>query len=68
MQHEFPTIDFECQAEVRSRAEHRRTEEIAGLLRTVFAELVTRFRRKPTVVGAVQYALVEQRRFPQRRA
>ena len=31
MQREFPSIDFATQAEVRLEAEHRRTEEVAGL-------------------------------------
>jgi len=37
MQHELPTIDFTSEAEVRSKAESRRTEEVAGLLKAFFA-------------------------------
>jgi hypothetical protein len=37
MQRELPTIDFTSEAEVRSKAESRRTEEVTGLLRAFFA-------------------------------
>lgn len=37
MQRELPTIDFKSEAEVRSKAESRRTEEVAGLLKALFA-------------------------------
>lgn len=37
MQRELPTIDFTSEAEVRSKAESRRTEEVAGLLKAFFA-------------------------------
>jgi len=37
MQRELPTIDFKSEAEVRSTAESRRTEEVAGLLKAFFA-------------------------------
>ena len=37
MQRQLPTIDFTSEAEVRSRAEYRRTEEVANLLNEFFA-------------------------------
>ena len=37
MQRELPTIDFTSEAEVRSKAECRRTEEVTGLLKAFFA-------------------------------
>jgi hypothetical protein len=37
MQRELPIIDFASEAEVRSKAESRRTEEVAGLLKDFFA-------------------------------
>jgi hypothetical protein len=37
MQRELPTIDFTSEAEVRSKAEFRRTEEVASLLKDFFA-------------------------------
>jgi hypothetical protein len=37
MQRELPTIDFTSEAEVRSKAESRRTEEVANLLKDFFA-------------------------------
>jgi hypothetical protein len=37
MQRELPTIDFKSEAEVRAKAESRRTEEVAGLLKAFFA-------------------------------
>lgn len=36
MQREFPTIDFATEAEVRSKAECRRTEEVTELLKDAF--------------------------------
>ena len=36
MQRELPSIDFANEAEVRSKAESRRTEEVAGLLKDFF--------------------------------
>ena len=45
MQREFPPIDFSTQAEVRLEAEHRRTEEVSGLLRDLFGEWLAKFRR-----------------------
>jgi hypothetical protein len=37
MRHELPTIDFTSAAEVRAKAESRRTEDVAGLLKACFA-------------------------------
>ena len=71
MQRELPTIDFSSQAEVWSKAQHQRTEEIAGLLKFIFKGWVAKFNRKPTIVGAVRYAPVPAlvaNRLPQRRA
>jgi hypothetical protein len=45
MQHELPTIDFTSEAEVRSRAESRRTEEVANLLTDFFAWWTPRLRQ-----------------------
>jgi hypothetical protein len=45
MQREFPSIDFATQAEVRLAAEHRRTEEVAGLLKSLFGEWLAKFRQ-----------------------
>jgi hypothetical protein len=45
MQRELPTIDFSTQAEVRLNAEHRRTEEVSGLLRSWFGEWLAKFRQ-----------------------
>jgi hypothetical protein len=48
MQHELPTINFVAEAEVRLKAEHRRTEEIMD-------RWVAKFhRRKPAIFYAVQ--------------
>ena len=60
MQRELPKIDFVTQAEVRSKAEHRRAEEIAGLLRLMFGRWTTRFQRRGATphFGAVQCAPV----------
>jgi hypothetical protein len=45
MQRELPLIDFSTQAEVRLEAEHRRTEEVSGLLRIWFGEWLAKFRQ-----------------------
>ena len=45
MQHQLPAIDFRSEAEVRSQAEHRRTEEVAGLLKAFFASWTPRLRQ-----------------------
>ena len=45
MQHELPTIDFASEAEVRSGAEARRTEEVANLLKLFFASWKPRLRQ-----------------------
>jgi hypothetical protein len=45
MQRELFPIDFSTQAEVRLDAEHRRTEEVSGLLRNWFGEGLARFRQ-----------------------
>jgi hypothetical protein len=37
MQHQLPNIDFTGEAEVRAKAESRRTEEVASLLKAFFA-------------------------------
>lgn len=69
MQRELPTIDFPSHAEVWSKAEHQRTEEIAGLLKLVFRGWAVKFHHKPTVVGVVRSApALAVKRLPQRRA
>jgi hypothetical protein len=45
MQRELSPIDFSTQAEVRLNAEHRRTEEVAGLLKSWFSEWLAKFRQ-----------------------
>jgi hypothetical protein len=45
MQRELPTIDFASEAEVRSKAESRRTEEVSGLLRLFFEWGTARLRQ-----------------------
>ena len=45
MQREFPSIDFATQAEVRLEAEHRRTEEVAGLVKSLFGEWLAKIRQ-----------------------
>ncbi|SHN81335.1 hypothetical protein [Bradyrhizobium erythrophlei] len=45
MQRELPTINFTSEAEVRSKAESRRTEEVANLLKDFFAGWTPRLRR-----------------------
>jgi hypothetical protein len=45
MQREFPAIDFATQAEVRSKAEARRSEEITGLLKLFFDRWAAKFDR-----------------------
>jgi hypothetical protein len=37
MQRELPTIEFSSEAEVRSKADRRRTEEVTNLLKDFFA-------------------------------
>jgi hypothetical protein len=55
MQHEFHTINFVAEAEVRSKAEHPRTEEIMEWLRPILNRWATKFhRRKPAILHAVQ--------------
>jgi hypothetical protein len=56
MQHQLPAIDFTSQAEVRSQAEHRRTEEITGLLKLFFGRWGARFRLKQPTFNEVRYA------------
>jgi hypothetical protein len=57
MQRELPTIDFSTHAEVRLEAEHRRTEEVSGLLRNWFGEWLTKFRQlERPVLQAVQHS------------
>jgi hypothetical protein len=54
MQPELPAIDFATQAEARSKAEGRRTEELTGLLRMVFERWAARFRQSEhPIFGAV---------------
>lgn len=63
MQHELPLIDFTTQAEVRSQAEYRRSEELAELLKAFFARWTAKFRgRKPVVLGAARYVQAGNRR------
>jgi hypothetical protein len=45
MQRELPTINFTSEAEVRSRAECRRTEEVTHLLKDFFALWMPRVRQ-----------------------
>lgn len=55
MQHELPTINFVAEAEVRSKAEHRRTEEIMELLRPALNRWAAKLhRRKLAILHAVQ--------------
>ena len=55
MQHELPTINFVAEAEVRSKAEHRRTEEIIELLRPILNRWAAKFhRRKLAILDAAQ--------------
>jgi hypothetical protein len=56
MQHQLPTIDFKSEAEVRSQAEHRRTEEVAELLKAFFASWTPRLRQsaRPILEGVQQ--------------
>ena len=57
MQSEFPSIDFADQAEVRLKAEHRRTEEITGLLRALYQHWAASFRQsKPSIFAAVSHS------------
>ena len=59
MQRELPTINFTTQAEVRSEAEHRRTEEIMELLRPILKRWIAGFHhRRHTIFNAVQYVHV----------
>ena len=44
MQRELPTINFTSEAEVRSKAESRRAEEVANLLKDFFAGWTPRLR------------------------
>ena len=48
MRRELQTIDFASEAEVRSKAESRRTEEVANLLKDFFAWWTPRLRQTPT--------------------
>jgi hypothetical protein len=61
MPRELPRIDFASQAQVRTEAERRRTEEITGLLKPIFKGWAARFRRKPIIVSAVRFAPVSAR-------
>lgn len=55
MQHELPTINFVAEAEVRSKAEHGRAEEILELLRPILNGWAAKFhRRKLAILHAVQ--------------
>jgi hypothetical protein len=57
MQRELPAINFTTLAEVRSQAEYRRSEEIAGLLSGFFGRWTAKFRsRKPANFSAMRYA------------
>ncbi|HZR74197.1 hypothetical protein [Bradyrhizobium sp.] len=63
MQRELPLIHFTTQAEVRSQAEYRRTEELAELLKVFFVRWTAKLRgRKPIVLGTAQYAQAGHRR------
>ena len=57
MQPELLPIAFVSEAEVRSNAESRRTEEISGLLRSVFQGWAARFRQsEPLIFSAVSHS------------
>lgn len=57
MQRELPTINFVTQAEVRSKAERRRAEEITELLRPIFTRWIAEFnRRRDAIFDAVRDA------------
>ena len=57
MQRELPLIHFTAQAEVRSQAEYRRSEELAELLKASFVRWTAKLRgRRPVVFGTVRYA------------
>jgi len=57
MQRELPAINFTTQAEVRSQAEYRRSEEIGGLLSGFFGRWTAKFHsRKPVNFSAINYA------------
>lgn len=57
MQRELPLIHFTTQAEVRSQAEYRRSEELAGLLKALFVRWTAKLRgRRPVIFGTAQYA------------
>jgi hypothetical protein len=55
MQRELPVIDFSTQAEVRAQAEHRRAQEIAGLIKPFFDRWTARFHRKQPIFNAARY-------------
>jgi hypothetical protein len=56
MQYESPAINFAPEAEIRSKAEQRRTAEIMELLGPILNRWAVRFRRrKPIVFYAAQY-------------
>ena len=57
MQRELPIIDFTSEAEVRSKAESRRTEEVSDLLKAFFAGWTLKLRRSGhPILEAVQQA------------
>jgi hypothetical protein len=56
MQRDFPIIDFTSQAEVRAQAEHRRTEEMTGLVKLLFSRWSARLHRKQAIFNDVRYA------------
>jgi hypothetical protein len=57
MQRELPLIHFATQAEVRSQAEYRRSEELAELLTAFFGRWTAKLRgRRPVIFGAANYA------------
>jgi hypothetical protein len=57
MQREFPTVDFANQAEVRSKAEARRSEELTGLLKLSFDRWAAKFNRfEPRIFDAVRHS------------
>lgn len=59
MQHELSSIiDFTPEAKIRSKAEHRCTEEVAGLLKLLFERWRSGLRQsKRPAFGAVQPSL-----------
>ncbi|HET7889074.1 MAG TPA: hypothetical protein VFL62_22835 [Bradyrhizobium sp.] len=57
MQRELPTIDFRGEAEVRAKAESRRTQDVSELVKALFAWWTPKMHRSGRpILGAVQQA------------